>query len=132
MTTCSCSCSCRFRGNPGIWGLYRAIRVAILGDQQSHKIGAPALGSPERGHPDRSDFPVFSLVICVRFLVGSARDKHPWLILCFSLVRQMKKRKGRTGFAANSEQIKETPFCRPLLQVPYKNRVFINYLGERA
>ena len=70
-------------------------------------IGPPDLGSAERGYPDLFRFPRFlSDLFRFAFLVfGNAP-----VLICSDLLRFLPITK--------SEQIRETPFCRPLLQVP--------------
>ena len=77
-------------------------------------VGSLGLGSPERGHPDLFRFPSF-LPICsdLRSLFSGIPRFVP---ICSALLRIL--RFVLLCFQNKSEQIRETPFCRPLLQFP--------------
>ena len=69
------------------------------------------MGSAEGGHPDLLRFPRF-LPICsdFRFLFSGMPRFVPICSVFFRFVPITNQNK--------SEQIRETPFCRPLLQIP--------------
>ena len=85
-------------------GIAAQVHMLGEGNRARYLLGAPILGSPERGHPGLFRFP--------RFLPISS--DFPFLVfgnapICSDLLRFLLNK---------SEQIKGTPSCRPLLQVP--------------
>ena len=74
-------------------------------------VGAPGLGSAEGGYPDLFRFPRF-LPICsdLRSLFSGIPRFVPICSVFFRFVP--------ICFQNKPEQIRESPFCRPLLQIP--------------
>ena len=93
-----------FSSGPAIQGS----RVVVVAN-----IGAPSLGSAEGGFVPSSDFPCFlpiSLFSSDLFRFAFLFRNTP---ICSDLLRFLP-----ICFQNKPEQIRETPFCRPLLQVP--------------
>ena len=78
--------------------------VSIFGSE-------PPIGGRQKGHPDLFRFPRFLPICSVlrSWFLGIPR----FLLICSDFFRCLLIR-----FQNKSENIKEIPFCRPLLQVP--------------
>ena len=99
----------------------RSVGLVSRFDSRSY-LGAPDSGSAEGGHPDRfvpicSDFPVFFRFVpicapCFREYADLFRFAPNSSLICSVLF---------------SEQVREPPFCRPLLQIPDYLRLSLSF-----
>ena len=102
----------------------RHVRVIILGHiYGATKLGAPGLGAAEGGYPDlfrfvpispfSSDLFRFALLVFGSTPIRSDLFRFTFFLpICSDLFSEQI-----------TEQIRETPFCRPLLQIPDKPKV---------
>ena len=96
--------------SPGTLRARRARETPVAG-RGGCNLGAPTLGSAERGHPDFFRFvPISPFCSDLRSLFSGIPRFVPICSVLFRFVPRTNQNK--------SEQIRETPFCWPLLKVP--------------